>query len=216
MTRLEQEPVCAVILAAGTSSRMGREKQLLPLKGRYLLEWVIATALIFPFEAVFVITGHQSEKIREKIGINASRLKWIKNARYERGQSASFHVGWRAVMDTGCKGAMFFLGDQPFLTEETIRFVFRTGQRRQQQETAPFAIRPVYHGCPGHPVFFGNISGLEVTTVTGDQGGRSLLRELPQQHLLPVSDPFITFDIDTEADYQQAQQIAAALEKSTR
>ena len=92
--------VFAVILAAGTSSRMGRPKQLLDWGGVPLLEAVIRKVLNHPFSEVIAVTGYRGEEIQRVIPIDEDRFRWVMNDRYSAGQSTSLLAG----IDAG-KGA---------------------------------------------------------------------------------------------------------------
>lgn len=197
----------AVILAAGSSSRMGRPKQLLPLSGMFLLEHVIHQVADFPFARIFTVIGHRADLIQEKIHIADDRFQWLINRDYQAGQGTSLALGLRQVTSTH-PAAMVFLADTPFLREETVRTIIECGQEQLQQAPDPFMVQPYFGDTPGHPVFFGHLeNGLE-SVGPGDRIGQRLgeqIRRVPVQ----VDDPGICFDIDTPEAYERAVKIAA-------
>ncbi|MFC0471113.1 nucleotidyltransferase family protein [Halalkalibacter kiskunsagensis] len=199
---MKNKDICAVILAAGTSTRMGTAKQLLPFKQMYLLEYVIKHVLAQSFEQVFVVIGHNADEIMEHISLPSSRCRWIINDKYQLGQSTSFTIAMKTIEPTFSQ-AMLFLGDQPFIKPKTIQSVFEEGNGKEKRLTCPFVIRPFYENKPGHPLYWGNIKKLDISTLSGDKGGRGLLSSVKKHHL-PVNDPNILVDIDTPADYQKA------------
>jgi len=81
--------VFAVILAAGTSSRMGRTKQLLDWGGVPLLQAVIRKVLVHPFSEVIAVIGYRAAEIQRAIRIDDGRFRWVVNGRYSSGQSSS-------------------------------------------------------------------------------------------------------------------------------
>ena len=89
--------VCAVILAAGKASRMGKMKQLLPLGHQTILEHVIDRTLNEGFSAVYVVVGYNEALIREQIKRRDERLHWIINPAYEDGQSTSLKVAFEQL-----------------------------------------------------------------------------------------------------------------------
>ena len=64
----QEIPTAGIILAAGESTRFGRPKQLLRLKDRYLVEWVLDAALYSKLNPVVLVLGHAHEKIRQVLG----------------------------------------------------------------------------------------------------------------------------------------------------
>ncbi len=191
-----------MILAAGSSTRMGTAKQLLQLDGKCMLEHVIRNVVAQSFEKVMIVIGHKADDIMERISIPSSHCSWIINHKYHLGQSTSFLTAMENI-DSTFRSAMFFLGDQPFLKAETIKTVFEEGYKKEKRMTSPFVIRPFYENQPGHPVFWGNVKALDLSTLSGDKGGKGLLSSV-KKHCLHIDDPNILFDIDTLADYQKA------------
>ncbi|WP_152608146.1 nucleotidyltransferase family protein [Halalkalibacter okhensis] len=196
--------VCAVILAAGTSSRMGTTKQLLKIDGKILLERVLEQVLLHPFEKVVVVLGHQSKEIKESMKITSKKVSWIYNSNYRLGQSTSFLTGLEHI-DSACPSVVFFLSDQPFIKNATVTNVINEGRRRVKVNSAPFVVRPYYDQKPGHPIFWGNIKDVDFSRLTGDLGGRGILSSVKKVKLI-VNDAGILFDIDTPEDYHRALQ----------
>ncbi|WP_332630805.1 nucleotidyltransferase family protein [Halalkalibacter flavus] len=196
--------VCAVILAAGTSSRMGAAKQLLRIKDKKLLEYVLELVLEHSFEKVIVVLGHKAKEIKEGIDCASTRVCWVYNPDYRLGQSTSFVTAIDHI-DSPFQSVMFFLGDQPFIESETVSTVLEEGRSRVREGSAPFVIRPIYDEKPGHPIYWGNFKKIDFSTLTGDTGGRGLLQFVEKVNFV-VKDRGILFDIDTLEDYQRALQ----------
>lgn len=197
---------CAIILAAGTSSRMGKPKQLLELEGKCILERVINQVMKHPFERVIIILGHRDDEIRRKISIDSDRVTWVNNPDYLKGQSTSLLVGLNEIPKS-IPAATVFLGDQPFISESTISEVNRTGNDRLEKEGEPFVIRPFYKDKPGHPVYWGNIHQLHVPKLTADRGGLQLMKSA-SQYYIQISDPFVFIDVDTPKDFTDAKRMS--------
>lgn len=194
---------CAVILAAGMAARMGSVKQLLPIKGSYMLEQVIKLALREDFSRVIAVIGHEAERIQAHIQIDDPRFLWQLNPRYRLGQSTSFKAGLEKALEAS-SSAMVFLGDQPFIEEQTIHAVWTFAKRKQKELQVPFVIQPTYQKKPGHPVFFGNICKQQFASLEGDQGAKPIIAHMQHRLLLPVDDPGIHFDIDTREDLEHS------------
>ncbi|GAB7389237.1 hypothetical protein BSNK01_30750 [Bacillaceae bacterium] len=201
--RADRTDVSAVILAAGTSSRMGQPKQLLPLGGQYLLERVIRQCLRFAFQRVIAVIGHQAPSIQEAIPIADPRFAWVVNRDYQGGQSASLKLGMNKA---AASGVMVFLGDMPLIRHSTVEQVLRRGRRHLQESEEPFVLQPSYKGVPGHPVFFGRLPSDACSRLKGDQGAKPVVRSLSNRIHLEVDDPGILFDVDTPEAYQEARK----------
>lgn len=197
--------ICAIILAAGTSSRMGQSKQLLPFGNRALLEHTIQRLLDEDFAEVIAVIGHESEAIKEMILLNNERFRWVENEVYLTGQSSSLRVGIENLQNDH-SNVMVFLGDLPFIQEETIQLIYQSGVQRMQESEEPFVIRPTFKEAPGHPVFFGNIDKKLFIQLEGYSGGKAIMKKIADQLVLPVKDSGIVYDIDTPEDYVEAKR----------
>ncbi|OCA88724.1 nucleotidyltransferase family protein [Pseudobacillus wudalianchiensis] len=197
--------VHAIILAAGTSSRMGRPKQLLPLGEHLLLGHVINRVLTGEFTKVTAVIGHEAALIQELLPVKDSRFQWVLNEDYHSGQSSSLK---RGIESLGLQQAnvMVFLGDLPFIEEQTIHTIYQSGVRMLKEYKAPFMIRPVYKNIPGHPVFFGHIHQETFSGLDGDQGGRAIVEQFAYKRRLLVEDEGILLDIDTPIAYEKAKE----------
>jgi molybdenum cofactor cytidylyltransferase len=200
--------VFAVILAAGTSSRMGRPKQLLDWGGIPLLQAVIQKVLNCPFSEVVAVIGYRAEEIRHSIRIEDERFRWVINPNYAVGQSTSLLAGLGS--GKGCHSAMIFLGDLPLIEDKTIRQIADAGlsKLRLHEPSELLVVRPSFRGVPGHPVFFGNIRAMDWTHLKGDEGAKGLLCNIRNRTLLSVDDPGVVMDIDTPQAYESLRLLA--------
>lgn len=200
---MKNENIAAIILAAGTASRLGTPKQLVTIQGKKLLEHVIDLSLAFPFAEIIAVLGYQAAQIQQEIRVTDSRFHWLYNEQYETGQSSSLKRAIFALRPE-MMHVMIFLGDVPFIKRETLHQLFETGRRIAKKTDAPFVVRPTYAGKEGHPVFFGNLERASFTKLTGDVGAKKLIKVIGNITLLPVNDDGILFDIDTPEDLQAA------------
>ncbi|NOY12581.1 MAG: molybdenum cofactor cytidylyltransferase [Deltaproteobacteria bacterium] len=192
--------VAGIILAAGRSSRMGRPKQLLSLRGQTVIECVIDSALASSLDKLVVVLGHRAEEIR---GLLTGRdVTVVRNTDYQRGQSSSLRVGLRAVREE-VDAVLFLLGDQPLIIPETIDSILTAYINRP----APIVI-PRFDGRRGNPVLFDRQTFARIDALSGDTGGRVLFQEYAGDIVeVPLHDPAVHFDIDTEQDYQMLKKM---------
>lgn len=202
----------AIILAGGTSSRMSEErnKLLLPLHNRPVLAHVLEAALGSQARPIVLVLGHQAHLVQEKLQhtLETNTLTIVINPDYQQGQSTSMQAGLRALLtlpSTGYKkdfdAAIFLLGDQPALTsamiDELLALKERTGKR---------IILPLYKGQRGNPVIFSLDLAPELFAVTGDEGGRGVLKRHPDEiATLEIGEEAANFDVDTWEAYLKIQ-----------
>ena len=188
--------MAAIILAAGSSSRMGSHKLLLPYKGRPIVNWVLGAACASQADPVIVIIGHEAQRVDGALRAESWFLA-IHNPWYLDGMSTSLRLGLAATPND-VDAAIILLGDQPLVTPEIINAMIAEFAR------APDAIIAAsYQGRRGNPVLFPRRYFAELETITGDEGGRSVLARHPDRvRLAEIDDALAGFDVDTPEEYQ--------------
>ncbi|MDQ2715116.1 MAG: molybdenum cofactor cytidylyltransferase [Chloroflexota bacterium] len=203
--------VASIILAAGSSSRMGagRHKLLLPLAGQPVLAHVIEATLASQARPIVVVLGHQASQVRTHIVAYTGHphITIVENPAYLQGMSTSMRAGihtllactqQEAIVAPGA--ALILLGDQPFMTARVLDLLITAWQ-----ESGKRIIAPLYAGSRGNPVLFAADLLPELLEVTGDEGGRSIVeRHRQEMATVEVSDAMASYDLDTWEAYQQA------------
>jgi len=186
--------IAALVLAAGTSSRMRRQKLLLPMEGgrpliRLSVERVVAAGL----DDVVVVLGRDAEAVGAALA--GLPVRTVVNPDYAEGQSTSLRAGL-AALGPATEAVVVALGDQPLPDPALIgRLV---GALR---ETRRSIVVPRYHDGRGNPVLFAAALFDELRAVTGDQGGRGVVARDPGRVAeVPVDAPMPP-DVDTWDDY---------------
>jgi molybdenum cofactor cytidylyltransferase len=191
--------VSGIILAAGKSTRMGQPKQLLPLRGRPLLQHVIDTAAKSRLDEVVLVLGSHADEIHASIEV-PSRTRVEFNPDFETGQSSSLRLGLRSV-DARAAAVAILLGDQPQISPDLIDRVLE----ELAKEPAPI-LRPVFVSSsgrvPGHPVILHRAVWSDVMRLSGDEGARSLMSAHPDWVREVIIDGDAPKDVDTWADYE--------------
>ena len=100
----------AIILAAGSSRRMGSQKLLLPFDQSTLIETVIDNVIASAVDHVMVVLGPMHEEIMQVIGKRP--VQFCHNREHEKGMLSSIICGIRAL-PADALSALIFLGDQP-------------------------------------------------------------------------------------------------------
>jgi molybdenum cofactor cytidylyltransferase len=191
----------AVVLAAGSSTRMGTVKQLLPLDSRPLLEHVLDNVRQSPVGEIILVLGHAVDAIRQKLELRD--VKVVFNGNYREGMGSSLKLGLSSV-DSRSEAALIVLADQPFVRAATFDRLFAEHARTKAQ-----IVIPTYRGFRGNPVLLDRSVFSEVMGLTGDIGCRAIFGD----HLegivkLPVDDPGILLDLDQKSDYEKLRSAA--------
>jgi molybdenum cofactor cytidylyltransferase len=190
--------ISGVVLAAGTSSRLGRPKQLLDLGGRLVLQRVLDAALASSLDEVVVVLGHAAEEVRAALSI-AERVRIAMNPDYREGQATSLRAGLRAL-NHDSEAAVILLGDQPGIRPDAIDAVIDTWR-----SGAGPIVQASYLGRPAHPTLLAREVWTELEGLTGDEGARTFITAHRGQRTLTEVGHAPPEDIDTEEDYRRAQ-----------
>lgn len=186
-----------VILSAGASSRMGRDKALLPWHGGTFLSTAIQ-ALQRETELVIVVAGKNAPSLTPVVYSSAAFL--VINPHPELGQMSSLQRGLEEVLNRGRDAALVTLVDRPAPRDETIH---RLKSAFLEASDNFWAAVPEYNGRHGHPF----VVGREMIEVFLRAPATTTARDVEhahQQHILyvPVDDPLIAVNVNTEEDYE--------------
>ena len=159
--------IAALLLAAGASSRMGRSKLQLDLKGRTVLERAVDGLLASPVELILVIAAPGAAG--SPLGRGDPRLRVLSNPRPEEGMASSIRAGMKALPGEA-RAVLLALADKPLVRPDTITAVVACFEK-----TAAAIVYPTYQGEQGHPVLVASTLFAELQKLQGDVGAKSLL-----------------------------------------
>ena len=191
-------------MAAGMSTRFGTPKQLIRLKGKYLIEWVLDTALNSHLESIILVLGYKNREIFEAISEKAYHpaLQVVVNHRFSEGLSQSLLAGLRMVQKT-FPSVMFLLGDQPMVDSRMINNLLDRFWKSHKDICVP-----TFQGKRGNPAIFSRNLYNQLLGIKGDVGARNIIKEHPDSVLyVEVKDPLRFFDIDEEKDLQSLRSL---------
>lgn len=188
--------IAGIVLAAGTSSRLGRPKQLLVHRGRPLVQHAVDAAVGAGLDEVVVVLGHEAETVQDALELPPGG-RVVVNPDYANGQSTSLRAGLAALEDDA-RAAVVLLSDQPGVGAGEVRAAVE-----RYEETGGPVVRASWRGRPGHPVVFDRSVWGALAAVSGDVGARDLLRERPDWVVTLPFDRPPPPDVDTEADYER-------------
>ncbi len=193
--------LCGLILAAGDSTRMGRDKALLPWPPSTGTKTFLSAAieLFFPYvDVVLVVVGKNEAALAPVIYANGASL--VVNPDPDQGQFSSLRVGLQEVRNRGRDSAMITLVDRPPVRRETIE----TLQSAFERATAnrKWAVIPEYEGKHGHPILIANAL-LEAFLEAPDNSNARAVQHAHQSEIeyLAVDDPNVALNINTPEQY---------------
>jgi molybdenum cofactor cytidylyltransferase len=160
--------VAAVILAAGLSSRMGRNKLLETIGEKTLLRRVADAALDSAARPVIVVTGHEPQKAAQSL--SGLDVTIVENPDYRTGLSSSLKSGIAAVPED-CDAAMVLLADMPDITSQLIDRLIAAFS----PDDSRLICVATHGGKRGNPVLWAKSFFHEIKMLTGDVGAKSLI-----------------------------------------
>ena len=204
--------LCGVILSAGASSRMGRDKALLPwppaesgsntTTNETLLSAAIAALRPFA-ETVVVVAGKNADTLAATVAAHGAVM--VVNPAPERGQFSSMQIGLSEVFGRGCDGAMLTLVDSPPLSKasmEILRTAFDEALAR-----GGWGVAPENSGRRGHPL----LASRELVEAFLQAPVTSNGREVKRAHAdritaVAVQDALVSVDVNTPEEYAALAQ----------
>jgi len=192
--------IAAALLAAGASTRMeGRHKLRLPLHdGRMVFEYSLAQAASWQPVQLVVVVQPGMEDLQSAAALSPADVDIVVNEAYLSGMSSSLRAGISALRPN-VEAVLVLLGDQPFVEQGVISSLVETFLR----EGKPIAI-PVYGEVPGPPTLFRRDIFPELLALTGDEGGRQVVRKDPSRVArVPFPTDMMPPDLDTLEDYER-------------
>lgn len=185
--------VTGVVLAAGSSRRLGQPKQLLPYRDSTLLGETLRMARDCGFDQLIVTLGGVADQIEQAVPLDGLQTVIVDDA--GTGCSASLRVAVAHVA-ADSHGIVLLLGDQPGVSSETVTRLIHEGAGHQ------IAVCRYQDGI-GHPFWLGRSVFDEITRLHGDkgvwkliEGGRFDVAEIAVDGAVPP-------DVDTWDDYER-------------
>ncbi len=187
--------IWAIILAAGASTRMNRQKLLLPFNGKTIIETVVENAALSVNSNILVVLGSHREQIQKQIVNN--QVKFCVNENYMAGMLSSVICGFRALPGEA-RAALIFLGDQPQIPSQVTDLVIEAWIQSKKG-----IVMPTYNGRRGHPVLIETRYKTEIERLDSEKGLRTLSEKFKDDvYEVECNIPEILSDIDTPEEYE--------------
>lgn len=198
---IKDAKIGVVILAAGSSSRLGYAKQLVKFRGKSLLQHAIDISDSLAFETKVLVLGARANEIEEKI--NRKNFEIVMNENWEEGISTSIRTGLLSSQEQkkDLDHILILLSDQPFVSKERIQELIRV-----QLESKSSATFSEYAGNIGVPAIFSAEVFPQLKSLKGDEGAKKLIYE-KKFDFQTVKFEKGTFDVDTTEDVESLNQM---------
>jgi molybdenum cofactor cytidylyltransferase len=189
-----QNNISVIVLAAGSSSRLGQSKQLVVVEGKTLLERSTEAALNSGADNVVVVLGAQAvlhKKLLERLPV-----KIFINEDWNKGMGNSLKAGLKYLVSNfpTTEAVIITVCDQPFLTPKHLKKLIATYLASPTE-----IIASSYNHTKGVPALFSRSLFSQLFQLGDMEGARKII-----QHY-PASIPLIEFpkgdiDLDTPED----------------
>ncbi|HTQ63785.1 MAG TPA: nucleotidyltransferase family protein [Puia sp.] len=186
-----------ILLAAGSSNRLGQPKQLLVYNGKTLLEHTLQAATGSAFEHIFIVLGSDSDEMVSLIG--KSKVQVVQNEDWTEGIASSIRCGLSSLLSKfpSVSAAAFMVCDQPFVSASLLDELL--GNRDGKK---PVIVACSYENTMGVPALFSSHFFPELIQLKGQEGAKKII----MQHIDIVETipfPEGNVDIDTMDDYKR-------------
>ena len=187
--------VAGVVLAAGSSTRMGRNKLFFELDGETLLRRVVRRAIDAGLDSAIVVVGHEAERARTELeGLSCTP---VDNPDHAQGINRSLRTGISHVPEHA-RAAVVMLADMPFVTSDMVAALVA----RYRESTAPLVIS-AYGDVNAPPMLYDRALFPELRQMAGEGCGRQVVRR-HRHEAVAVSWPTAALqDIDVPEDYER-------------
>lgn len=191
----------AILLAAGSSTRMGDlNKLLLPFRNKPMISHITDNLLQSKISNVIVVVGYEYEAVHQ--ALHSMPVHIIQNKNYDSGMTGSVQTGIRNLPALSTH-FMITLGDMPLIS--TAHFdIFLEEARGHFSDGHTSIVRPISRQQnAGHPVLFDRKLANDILSFKEPNSLMNFIRK-HKEYLKPfITDQEVYFlDTDTPHDYQ--------------
>ena len=189
--------IAGLILAAGESRRMGRDKALLTYRGQTFLETIMGNLGAAGIEKVTVVLGHHAEAIQRAVDLGSVRV--VINQEYLRGQTSSLQLGLAAAAADSPEAVILCLVDHPAISPEVMAKLIESFE-----STRPPVLIPTYKGERGHPVVISQKLFPELLALLPVEPANTVIRKYRNEtQFVELADRGILIDVDDPPTYER-------------
>ncbi len=192
----------AVVLAAGSSSRMGTDnKLLLPYKNKPVIAAVVETIINAGIKDVIVVTGYEADHIKD--ALKNFEVQFTHNQHYADGMTSSIKQG---IMAAKGNGYMICLSDMVMITAADYKLLSDAFQKRISLNLQCI-IMPWYKNKHGNPVIFSSFYKEMILQNLQPEGCKNIIQSnLQHLYMIEMATPHVLQDFDYPDDYKKLLQ----------
>ncbi len=187
--------MAGILLAAGTSSRMGSNKLLFDLEGESVLRRAARRALEGGLRPLVVVLGHQAERARPEL--SGLDCRTVVNPGFEQGITTSLHAGME-ILPEEVAGLAVLLADMPYVTAEMISGLVE----RYRTSEAPLVVS-CYDGIDAPPMVYDRCLFAELREMADGRCGKRVVKRHRQEAEVVSRPPEALTDLDVPEDYER-------------
>lgn len=186
-----------ILLAAGTSSRLGKPKQLLEFNDTTLLQNAIVQAKSLPNSFVLVVTGAYKESIASEV--SKTDVQSIHNRNWESGMASSIVIGLLKLeeLKPTIDSCIISVCDQPHISTAIFKDLINN-----YNESGKGIVASNYSDTLGVPVLFDRKYFEELKKLKGNEGAKKII-QLHQTDVATIAFEKGAIDIDSIEDYNK-------------
>lgn len=188
--------ITSLLLAAGSSSRMGKPKMLLPFKGKTFLQHTIDEIKNSNADNLVVVTGCYHQQLTEVL--LPQSIDIAENKNWEEGMGTSIQTGVAHILQQypHTENIIIIVCDQPYISSSLLNKLIAA-----KPETGKSIIAAAYNGTAGTPVLFGKKYFEKLLQLKGPQGAKKIVQQSTED-VFYIDFPGGATDIDTPEDYK--------------
>lgn len=194
--------IAAVVLAAGASRRMGRNKLLLELNGETVVRRAARTAIEAGLDQVIVVAGHARDEVESEL--HGLRCRSVFNDEHAKGTHTSVAAGIGAVEPTACAAAVVMLADMPLVTRSMLRAL----TARYRESGAPLVASRYGGEVNAPPILYDRRLFAELRNMDA-RCGRQIVRRHRHEAVEIEWPAEVARDLDRPADYEWIREALA-------
>ncbi len=189
--------ISAIVLAAGTSSRMGKQNKLcLPFQNTTILNRVISQILDADVDEVVTVLGHERNLVQNCFDLHP-KIRLVENKNFLSGMTSSIKVGVNAASETS-DAFLICLSDMPYILTQDYNHIIHSFQCGKS------ILVPFFKGKKGNPILFSSHFKNEILMHSKPEGCRDIVRNNSNfVEKIEMSTNRIFMDIDKMSDLER-------------
>jgi molybdenum cofactor cytidylyltransferase len=185
-----------ILLAAGSSSRLGSPKQLIEFQGKKLIHKAIEEAQKSKSDSLVVVLGWNPELI--KSGFDSEKIPFVTNENWEEGMASSMQAGLRFLIEKEHPDqVILMLVDQPFVSVELLNSLIL-----EKEKSGKGIVACSYSDTLGVPAIFDRAYFEEMLSLQGSEGAKKVIMK-NRAEVFAVDFHLGAVDLDTEEDLER-------------